>query len=362
MKTNLLYISLRKLLFNFIRRTNEYNISFLKNHLLYELSVCRRTKINYIPPVLGVTVTENCNLRCPTCLYLLENPEQFKNKNIDVIKFSETLKKYNKKNIIKKIFLTGGEPLLHPNIEKIIEVCKQNKLQIFVATNGINVKKNLTVLKDTDNVNVSIDAYDYESYKKYRGGTQKQFDLLIEGLKTLEENNVKFSVSFLLSLENIFGIDKMINFASKFKTDIVSFHNINPHGCEEYKPLTFQDNKSLKYLKGVVSRTDYPFDISLPVIFDTENENFRKEKCKQPWYYFLFNSAGDVSYCCHLEHNADIGNVFSGYDFNSKKMLEFRKKIIDGKILKSCLFCQRRFMGKEFGIYNRWSKSWTLNN
>ena len=43
------------------------------NTYLCEKNMYRTEKINYTPPVLGIMITEQCNLRCPSCLFLLKN-------------------------------------------------------------------------------------------------------------------------------------------------------------------------------------------------------------------------------------------------------------------------------------------------
>ena len=82
---------------------------------------CFKRNIDY----LRVSLTSNCNLRCQYCM-----PEQ---------KIKQTEEMLSQKNLIhlvelisstgiKKIRLTGGEPLLYPNIEDLIISLKQYKV------------------------------------------------------------------------------------------------------------------------------------------------------------------------------------------------------------------------------------------
>ena len=44
-----------------------------------------------------------------------------------------------------------GEPLLHPNINEIFEICKSKNLNVYLTTNGTLIKKNLDLfLKGTE--------------------------------------------------------------------------------------------------------------------------------------------------------------------------------------------------------------------
>lgn len=351
--------SLLKLSYNVIK--NPKNLRRHLNRYRYDKGVLRKSEIDFTPPIFIATIIDNCNLRCPTCLYLLEDPDKFFSNYISSDKFCQVLEKYNKEMRAETIFLTGGEPLLHPDFDQLVDICKEYSLSPKISTNGTLVKSKISSLLKLDYVNVSIDAYDYESYKKYRGGTPEQFDSLMGGLRALKQNGVYFSMSYLLSTENISEVDKMIALAEEIKPNFVYFHNINPHGCEQYKPLTIQDENTKIFLKKLLKRSDYPFNIDVSVIFDPKSPSFLQAKCIQPWYYFCFNSVGDVSYCCHLSHDANIGNVFNDYNLNSQEMVTFRKDIMRSKVAKSCLYCQRRFMGKEFGSFDSKNGKWVIN-
>ena len=334
--------SLLRLLYYSIKNPTKINRNL--NFFRYSKQNLCTSKINYIPTVFCATISEQCNLRCPTCLYLLANPDSFSSSFISVDKFNLILEKYNKQMKAETIFLSGGEPLLHPQFDELVDICKKYNLSTKTSTNGVLIKNKLSSLMKLDYVNVSLDCYDHESFKKYRGGSKKQFDLIKESLKTLKEYNIYFSISFLLSTENVSEIIKMIEFAENFMPKFIYFHNVNPHGCEQYKAVVCQDKVSLIWLDKVLDRSDYQVDIHISHIFDTKSSFFLEKKCIQPWHYFCFNSKGDISFCCHLACDPSIGNVFSDYNFNSPKMVDFRKNIMSSKIMKSCLYCQRRFM------------------
>lgn len=352
-------IALLRLLYHIVK--DPKNIQRHLNSFQEDKDVLRTSEINYVPPIFGVTIADSCNLRCPTCLYLLKNPDKFVPSFISPDKFHHILEKYNREKKAEVIFLTGGEPLLHPEIGKLIDISREYNLDIKISTNGILVKNKISSLEKLDYVNVSIDSYDYKSFEKYRGGTPRQFDMIKDGLRALKEKDIYFSMSYLLSSENLFKVNEMIELAESIRPNFVYFHNINPHGCEQYKSLTLQDKNTKIFLETILKRLDYPFDIIVSAIFDTTSPSFLESKCIQPWYYFCFNSVGDISFCCHLAHDPEIGNVFADYDFNSSEMVKFRKAIMAKKIMKSCLYCQRRFIRQDFCRYDSKKKKWFIH-
>ena len=90
----------------------------------------------------------NCNLRCSYCdtTYSFINPE-FKNETID-----EIIEYINNQNV-KNITLTGGEPLLQKDIDKLINELVKLNYRIEIETNGsIDIKKYLN-----DNISFTLD-------------------------------------------------------------------------------------------------------------------------------------------------------------------------------------------------------------
>ena len=332
----------------------------LAKHILQGAEVSR-----FDAPVFTVSVNDSCNLRCPNCYYLLEDPDKFFNSHISLENFRETLDRFNKEKNAETLFLTGGEALIHPQFEELIDIGREYNFRfIRVATNGTLVTRKLSALAKLDSVSVSMDSYDYDTFHKYRGGTEKQYKQIIEGLDALNERGMKFSLSYVLSAENVDEAPKMIEFSRKMGASLIFFHNINPHGSHDFTPLTMQDKNTVQFLEDIVSKADYPFDIQLPPILDMESPSFDEGKCIQPWSQLVFNSLGKVAFCCHLDQDEKIGNVFNGYDRNSEKMKGFREAIISGKQaeMPSCRLCQRRFSGKEYGKFDASQKKWFISH
>jgi radical SAM protein with 4Fe4S-binding SPASM domain len=291
----------------------------------------------------------------------LESPDNLNNGGfIRVDDFENMIDKYG--SFIEVCGLSGGEALLHPEIGKLLEITKKHKLRTDIATNGILIKNKIDILREylLDTLSVSMDGYDYKTFKKYRGGTVKQFDSILEGLYLLRKHGINFVLSFMLTSENIGEIGKMVEFACQVKPKAVGFHNINPHGDKRFTSLTVQNTKCMQILENIVSFADYPFNIELPIIFDTNSKQFQSTKCSLPWNYCVIDHNGNIAPCCQLMHSEEYGNIFKGYDFNSDKIRKFRRTILSGVILIKCLYCQRRFMGDEYGMFDAKSRSWIL--
>ena len=56
-----------------------------------------------------------------------------------------------------------GEPLLHPNIKEIFEVCNKKNLNVYLTTNGTLIKQNLNLLKSGCAKRISVSLHSFEA-------------------------------------------------------------------------------------------------------------------------------------------------------------------------------------------------------
>ena len=126
-------------------------------------------KFNRRIDYLRISVTDRCNLRCTYCM-----PE----KGV-VLKNHKNILSYEKIvevaiqaiNLgIKKIRLTGGEPLLRKGILFLVRELKKlpGLEELTLTTNGVLLDKMAKPLKKTglDRINISLDTLDPDKYKE----------------------------------------------------------------------------------------------------------------------------------------------------------------------------------------------------
>jgi cyclic pyranopterin phosphate synthase len=133
---------------------------------------------------LRVSVTDRCNLRCTYCM-----PSDFAdwlpgdhllsvNELIEIIEVAT-------ENGITGIRLTGGEPLLRPDIVEIVRRINELPLgpAISLTTNGIRLAEMAPGLKAAGlkRVNISLDTLDRERFKKLT--FRDRFDDVLAGIE-----------------------------------------------------------------------------------------------------------------------------------------------------------------------------------
>jgi cyclic pyranopterin phosphate synthase len=136
---------------------------------------------------LRVSVTDRCNLRCIYCmpvkdLKLLDHA--------DILSYEEIVKLIDLATDlgVKKVRLTGGEPLLRRGFVRLVEsVCRIPGLEdVSITTNGVLLKKMAAPLFEAGlrRINVSLDTLNALKYTKITG--RACFDVVWEGLQMAE--------------------------------------------------------------------------------------------------------------------------------------------------------------------------------
>jgi len=342
------------------RMTKGVNRSKNRQMLNMALAMWGKEEINYVPSIFNAYITMLCNLRCPNCQYIIRDSEALSgNAFMRVDDLENVVEEYLPH--IDAVNFGGGEPLLHPQFDQLVDIVWRKDIPLNISTNGILVEERLESLQLFRRVNVSVDGYDHASYRKYRGGRDKDFDRVLRGLRLLRESGVNLTISFVMSEENLHEIREVLRFAHDHQPGTLVLHSINPHGSNDFAPLIITRTRVRGFLEQVLKKSDYPFSIKLPVIFDPDSPTFLHSKCTQLWDRVCFDEKGDIAYCCQLRHDPAIGNMFDGsYDFNSDLMKMMRRKLIESTLPVDCLFCHRRFWEKHYGIFHSVEKKWEL--
>jgi cyclic pyranopterin phosphate synthase len=142
---------------------------------------------------LRVSLTDRCNFRCFYCLPNGEPPLARKETILtfeEIVEICEIFVSLG----IEKIRLTGGEPLLRKDIEKLIEKLSELKTpksetqdlklkDIALTTNGYSLERRAENLKKAglDRVTISLDSLKKENFQKITG-----VDKLDEVLQAIE--------------------------------------------------------------------------------------------------------------------------------------------------------------------------------
>ncbi len=119
---------------------------------------------------LRISVTDRCNFRCVYCMpkEVFDADYRFLPHG-DLLTFEEITRvaRIAKAHGVEKIRLTGGEPLLRRNLERLIEMLARLDLDLTLTTNGSALAQKARALRDAGltRVTVSLDSLDDATFR-----------------------------------------------------------------------------------------------------------------------------------------------------------------------------------------------------
>jgi molybdenum cofactor biosynthesis enzyme MoaA len=139
-----------------------------------------------------------CNIECKNC-YIESSP---KNDRLVYLTFEEVKSFIDEaldKNLgTNEVGFTGGEPFMNKDIMKMIDYSLRKGLKVLVLSNAmkpmLNRTKELIKLNHSNlTIRVSIDHYQKEKHEEIRG--KNTYDVMLQGLKWLNENNFNYTLA-----------------------------------------------------------------------------------------------------------------------------------------------------------------------
>ncbi|MBN1969452.1 MAG: GTP 3',8-cyclase MoaA [Candidatus Delongbacteria bacterium] len=272
---------------------------------------------------LRISITDRCNLNCVYC-------KPMENRTIvghnDILRFEEIAKIVSvfTKFGIKKIRITGGEPLIKRGVDRLVNMIRNidNSLEISITTNGVNLSEYASLLKDAglDRINISLDSLKGERFKEITG-----FDKLDEvkrGIDSTLEAGFKNTKLNVVLLKNI-NDDEILDFVN-----FALMKNLNLRFIElfETNRNVYNFNKKTvptNYVKSVIVKE---FGLLLPdenAISNGPSENFSLSNGLKVG--FISNNSSDFcGECTRLRMNS-AGKVspclFSGFRYDMKQAI-----------------------------------------
>ncbi|WP_156064696.1 GTP 3',8-cyclase MoaA [Methanobrevibacter sp. YE315] len=193
-------------------------------------------KDKYERPILSlrITLTNRCNVNCLYC----HHDGMVKSKDEMTADEVYTICKVAKKIGVRKIRLSGGEPLLKKDIvETVRKISSLDFKDISMTTNGTLLEKYAQDLKDAglDRVNVSLDTLNRETFEFI---TKKDYleDAKRGILKAVEVGLYPVKINMVIMKDiNQDEIDEMFKFCKKHDIVLQLIELIESENCDDDK-------------------------------------------------------------------------------------------------------------------------------
>jgi SynChlorMet cassette radical SAM/SPASM protein ScmF len=193
-------------------------------------------------------LTEGCNLRCRHCW--LAPKYQSKGSvypSLDLSLFQSIIQQAKPLGV-SGIKLTGGEPLLHPQIHEILEFTRTLDLRLIVETNGVlctfELARKIAACEDPF-VSVSLDGVNAQTHEWLRG-VPGCFNASLKGIRNLVRAGLKPQVVMTVVRRNRDQLEAMVRLAEDMGAGSVKFNILQPVArgklmYEEGETLTIEE-------------------------------------------------------------------------------------------------------------------------
>lgn len=279
-------------------------------------------KSGYIPPVHpSISPTNKCNQDCPFCSYSARDREL----ELSFEHFSSIVHTLEILGA-KAIDITGGgEPLMHPEISKMIELLISQKLKMSLTTNGKKLKDIGSYIKFFSWIRISTSDY---TSPKYLDATISRF---------IEENShVNWDISYVATRN------------PNYKTFVELVKLANYHRMSHFRVVN--DLLDLPFLPPIDAfkkvLCDNHVNDELVIYQDRLAYEHGMRKCLVSLIRPNIDAKGDVFPCCGTQYATtiparDFAPTFNmGCDYNS--IWKFQR-CFDGSFCTTCYY----------GMYNR---------
>ncbi|MCI2888480.1 GTP 3',8-cyclase [Staphylococcus hominis] len=275
---------------------------------------------------LRISVTDRCNFRCDYCMpkEIFGDDFVFLPKE-ELLTFDEitTIAKVYAELGVKKLRITGGEPLLRRDLYKLIE--KLNRIEgiedIGMTTNGLLLKKHGQKLYDAGlrRINVSLDAIDDEVFQAINNRNIKASTILQQIDYAV---SIGFHVKVNVVIQKGINDDQILPMIEYFKDKHIQIRFIefmdvgNDNGWDFNKVVTKEE---------MLSTIEEEFDIEpLPPRYFGEVATYYRHKDNGAQFGLITSvSASFCSTCTRARLSSDgkfygcLFSVIDGFDIKS---------------------------------------------
>lgn len=176
---------------------------------------------------ISFEATNACNLNCLHCLRDDSGGKRYL--DVDLLeKALVQVKRYGSQIII----FTGGEPLLHPQLNEMVDRIAHHGYSWFITTNGTLLDRLKKLLSDPArrsrclSISLSLDGGKEETNDFIRG--PGVFRKVMKAISYLKAKGVPICLKTSVNTLNIGEMEELVNLSSKLGAEVIEFSQMHP--------------------------------------------------------------------------------------------------------------------------------------
>ncbi len=173
-------------------------------------------------------LTDGCNLRCRHCWVLADLQAARQTSAFLSPELVGYIVDQARPLGLQAVKLTGGEPLLHPLLDKILEIIKAADLRLVMETNGVLLTRESAgriAACRQPHISVSLDGAEAETHEWVRG-VPGCYQAAVEGIGYLVQAGVRPQIIFSLLRRNREQIAAVVRLGQELGAKSIKFNII----------------------------------------------------------------------------------------------------------------------------------------
>ncbi len=237
---------------------------------------------------LRISMTDKCNFRCFYCM----PDEKINFYPNDKLMSADELLNIAKTFVslgVKKIRLTGGEPLIRKDAREIISRLANLPIELAITSNGYLLDQYMELFQELglESVNISLDTLDAEKF--YTITKRNYLNKVLDNIKLFVDNGFKIKVNMVVLKDvNIHEIADFIEWTRNDKVHVrfIEFMPFNGNSWDFSKIVSY---------KEILNIVDEKFEYSR--IKDAKNDTAKNFQLKNGKGTFAVISSVTDSFC-----------------------------------------------------------------
>ena len=193
------------------------------------------------PLYVKLKVFYGCNLKCEMCNHWRETRET----PVPIERFKEVIRELGELGT-KKIHISGGEPMLRPQISDLVELASAQGIKVTMTSNGTlvdKVKAKRLVEGGLRGVNISINSPNRKMHEKIRG-VQGAFKATTKAVQLFQryrhKGKLSIRINTVVSRTNYQTLESLPDLAYDLGADGINLIPVDDH-CGEILSMRKRD-------------------------------------------------------------------------------------------------------------------------
>ncbi len=258
-------------------------------------------------PGITIELTNRCNLRCRHCF---DNRHRADG-DLDMMIIGKILNSA-KAHGFHHLSFTGGEPTLHPEFTRILEMTSEAGYSFGFVSNGWNfmgLYGQLLPLRDRLGfITFSLDGAQEETHDRLRG--KGSYRKVMQAVSACMIKEIPFTLNMVITSQNRGEIEEMKELAMKLGSHGLRFGHLLSNASASAQALYLSPEERRDVEAAMLSsQDDYPIAIAIAPGYYTEDlfpcAALQMKEFNIDW-------RGHVSLCCHLSGHGEGNDHVAG--------------------------------------------------